>query len=289
MLIIGLDMGGTTTKGILLSESGILAKTVVVASDPLAAAAGAIGKLLTEKEVDVKDVEAIALSGGRTKPLPTEILGLPVRKVDEIEAVGRGGAYLSRMKESVVVSAGTGTAVVEVRMKDFKCEIRHLGGTAVGAGTLLGLGRLLLRRTSINSLMDMARRGNPKNVDLTVGDIVGGPVGRLNQDVTASNFGKVGDDVKPEDIAAGLINMVGQVIGTVGLFAAKSVGLENNVVLVGGLMTHDLLTEAVMKPFNLFGGKAIIPEDPQFATAIGAGLKVLSTYAHPLGERDESR
>ena len=288
LLIIGLDMGGTTTKGVLASESGILAKTVVVASDPLAAAAGAIGKLLTDKGVKLDDVEAVALSGGRTKPLPDRILGLPVREVDEIEAVGRGGAYLAGMKECVVVSAGTGTAVVEVRIDGARCRVRHLGGTAVGAGTLLGLGRLLLRRTSIASLMEMARRGNPKNVDLTVGDIVGGPVGRLDPDVTASNFGKVGDDVKPEDIAAGLVNMVGQVIGTVGLFAAKSVGLEERVVLVGGLMTHELLVKAAMKPFNLFGGSAIVPKDPQFATAIGASLKVLATYTSPLGERHEA-
>ncbi len=288
MMIIGLDMGGTTTKGVLVSESGIIAKTVVVASDPLAAAAGAIGKLLTEGGIGLNDVEAVALSGGRTKPLPDRILGLPVRKVDEIEAVGRGGAYLAGSTECVVVSAGTGTAVVEVRIDSERCRVRHLGGTAVGAGTLLGLGRLLLRRTSISSLMEMAKKGDPRNVDLTVGDIVGGPVGRLDPDVTASNFGKVGDDVRPEDIAAGLVNMVGQVIGTVGLFAAKSVGLDERVVLVGGLMTHDLLVKAVLKPFNLFGGKAVVPENPQFATAIGASLKVLAMYTSPLGERYEA-
>lgn len=289
MLIVGLDMGGTTTKGMLVSESGILAKAVVAASDPLAAAAGAVGKLLTEEGIAIEDVEAIALSGGRIRSLPTKILGLPVKEVDEIEAVGRGGAYLAGMREVVVVSAGTGTAVVEVRMRESNCEIRHLGGTAVGAGTLLGLGMLLLRRTSVDSLMEMARRGNPRNVDLTVGDIVGGPVGRLDPDVTASNFGKVGDDVRPEDVAAGLVNMVGQVIGTVGLFAAKSVGLENNVVLVGGLMAHDLLAKAAMKPFNLFGGRAIIPRDPQFATAIGAALNLLVACTSPLGEGHESQ
>ncbi|MCD6348748.1 MAG: pantothenate kinase, partial [Candidatus Korarchaeota archaeon] len=68
MLIIGLDMGGTTTKGVLVSESGILAKTVVVASDPLAAAAGAMGKLVSDQGIEISDVEAIALSGGKMKP-----------------------------------------------------------------------------------------------------------------------------------------------------------------------------------------------------------------------------
>ncbi len=286
MFIIGLDMGGTTTKGVLISESGIIGKTIVVASDPLAAAAGAIGKLVSEHGISINNIEAIALTGGRTKPLPRRILGLQVREVDEIEAVGRGGAFLAGMKRCVVASAGTGTAVVEVRIDSGRCEVRHLGGTGVGAGTLLGLGRLLLRRTSITSLMEMAKKGDPRNVDLTVGDIVGGPVGKLEPSVTASNFGKVGDDVRPEDIAAGLVNMVGQVIGTVAFFAARSVNLENEIVLVGGLMIHDLVVKAVMKPLSLFGGHAIVPEDPQFATSIGASLKVLASFTSPLGERD---
>ncbi len=276
MLIVGLDMGGTTTKAVLISESKIHGRTVVVASDPLAAAAGAIGKLLSELGIPMSEVEAIASSGGKTKPLPPKILGLEVVEIDEIEAVGVGGLFLSGTNEGVVVSAGTGTAVVEVRRDDNRTVVRHLGGTGVGAGTLSGLGRLLLRRTSVNSIIELASRGDPRNVDLTVGDIVGGPIGLLTPDVTASNFGKVGDVVSPEDVAAGLVNMVGQVIGTVAFFAAKSVGLHDRIILVGGLVTHEPVLRAILKPIRLFGGKATVPKDPQFATAIGAALRLLA-------------
>ncbi len=269
-------MGGTTTKAVLISESKIQGKTVVVASDPLAAAAGAVGKLLSELGISISEVEAIASSGGKTKPLPPKILGLEVVEIDEIEAVGVGGLFLSGVNEGVVVSAGTGTAVVEVRRDDNRTLVRHLGGTGVGAGTLSGLGRLLLRRTSVNSIIELASNGDPRNVDLTVGDIVGGPIGLLTPDVTASNFGKVGDVTSPEDVAAGLVNMVGQVIGTVSFFAAKSVGLQDRIILVGGLVTHEPVLRAILKPIRLFGGKAIVPKDPQFATAIGAALRLLT-------------
>ena len=269
-------MGGTTTKAVLISESKIQGKTVVVASDPLAAAAGAVGKLLSELGISISEVEAIASSGGKTKPLPPKILGLEVVEIDEIEAVGVGGLFLSGVNEGGVVSAGTGTAVVEVRRDDNRTLVRHLGGTGVGAGTLSGLGRLLLRRTSVNSIIELASNGDPRNVDLTVGDIVGGPIGLLTPDVTASNFGKVGDVTSPEDVAAGLVNMVGQVIGTVSFFAAKSVGLQDRIILVGGLVTHEPVLRAILKPIRLFGGKAIVPKDPQFATAIGAALRLLT-------------
>lgn len=276
MLIVGLDMGGTTTKGVLVSERGVLHKVLIASSDPLAAAAGAFGKIVTNAGVSVGDVSSIAVSGGRVRALPDRLFGIPLVEVDEIEAIGRGGAFLAGLGECVVTSAGTGTAIVEVRRRGSEYHVRHLGGTGVGGGTLLGLSKLLLGRSSVESLLDLAARGNPKRIDLTVGDIVGGPIGKLDVEATASNFGKVGDYNEPEDIAAALVNMVGQVIGTVSLFAAKSVGLEERIVLVGGLASYELLVEAISRPIELFGGKLISPIDPQYATAIGASLKLFS-------------
>ncbi|MEM2811239.1 MAG: type II pantothenate kinase [Candidatus Korarchaeum sp.] len=276
MLIIGLDMGGTTTKGVLLSERGVMHRILVVSSDPLAAAAGAVGKIVTDAGLSIGDISSIAVSGGRVRSLPDRLFGLPLMEVDEIEAIGRGGAFLAKLDECVVVSAGTGTAVVEVRRRDSGYYVRHLGGTGIGGGTLLGLSKLLLSRSSVESVLELAANGNSRNVDLTVGDIVGGPIGKLDAGATASNFGKVGDYNRPEDIAAALINMVGQVIGTVSLFAAKSVGLEDRIVLVGGLASYELLVEAISRPIDLFGGKLISPTEPQYATAIGASLKLLS-------------
>lgn len=277
LFLIGLDMGGTTTKGVLTSESGVLQKATVVSSDPLAAAAGTVGKLLHEAGLETRDLEAIAVSGGKARFLPERLFGIQLVEVDEIEAIGRGGAFLARLDECVVVSGGTGTAVVEVRKRDSGYDVKHLGGTGVGGGTLLGLGKLLLGRSSVESLLEIASMGNAKNVDLTVGDIVGGPIGKLDADATASNFGKLEDDSRAEDLAAALVNMVGQVIGTVSFFAAKSVSLEGRIVFVGGLASHDLIVEAVRRPIRLFGGDLFVPRDPQYATAIGASLKLLSS------------
>jgi type II pantothenate kinase len=277
MYIIGLDMGGTTTKGVLLSERGVGLKTLVISSDPLAAAAGTIGKILTQGGLNVNDVGAIAVSGGKVRSLPKRILGLPLFEVDEIEAIGRGGAFLAKLGECVVTSAGTGTAIVEVRERNSGYDVRHLGGTGIGGGTLLGLGKLLLGRSSIESLLELASRGSSDNLDLKVGDIVGGPVGKLDVNATASNFGKLVDDARLEDIAAALVNMVGQVIGVTSLFAAKSVGLEDKIVLVGGLASYEQIVEAIKKPIKLFGGSLIVPEDPQYATALGASLKLFSS------------
>ena len=44
-MIVGIDIGGSTTDAVLLNEAAVIVETIET-SDPLAAAAGALGKLL---------------------------------------------------------------------------------------------------------------------------------------------------------------------------------------------------------------------------------------------------
>ena len=92
-----------------------------------------------------------------------------------------------------MVSLGTGTAIVSVN----KTEIRHVSGTGVGGGTLLGLAKHMLGVSGLDTLEAMADRGDLHRVDLSVRDIAGGPIGDLPPGTTAANFGKIGSDATP--------------------------------------------------------------------------------------------
>ena len=272
MIIIGLDIGGSMTKSILIENGEIKGSVQVTASGPLVSAAGAIGKITEDLGVELSSIDLISCTGGGSKKIGSSFLGLKTVRVDEIEAIGLGGLALSGLNEAVVSSIGTGTAIVSVR-KDKNIATRHLGGTGIGGGTLVGLSKLLLNRSSIEGFFELARKGNFRNVDLTIMDIVGGPIGRLPADTTASNFGNVGDGTRLEDIAAGLLNMVGQVIGTVTYFAAKAEGLEEKIVFIGSLPTIREFSEILISTVSLLGGKAIVPEMASYATAFGAAIK----------------
>ena len=73
------------------------------------------------------------------------------------------------------------------------------------------------------------------------------------------------------DIALGIINMIFETIGMMGIFAARSEGVEN-IVLTGNLSRLTQANEIFMSLKELFGVNFIIPENSQFATAIGAAL-----------------
>ena len=157
--------------------------------------------------------ERICVTGGQHRKLPDEIDGVPVVKSGEIDSIGRGGLALAKLDEALVVSAGSGTAMIAAR----KTECRHVTGSAVGGGTLLGLCRLLLGTGDVQTINDLALQGDSNKVDLTLIEATGGAIGKLPADANAVNFGRVAalevdevDGLRREDIAAGVAVLVGQ-------------------------------------------------------------------------------
>jgi type II pantothenate kinase len=273
-MIVGIDIGGSTTKAVAY-QNGIVGKTSVITTDPYAAAAGALGKLFSEMDQDLDDIRRIALTGGVSLRMSSELLGIPVSKIEEMKAVGLGGIELTGKEEALVVSMGTGTAVLAVR--DHGARIDHIGGTGVGGGTLIGLSRCMLNKYEIDTLWKLARSGDLGKIDLSVKDIRGGSVGFLPETATASNFGKISDDASEADFALGVVNMVGQVIGTIASFAAKQSGLEDCVVLVGKVAANEEITRIVRDVGKLYGIGMTVPDNPDYCTALGAAVAVRSS------------
>jgi type II pantothenate kinase len=88
----------------------------------------------------------------------------------------------------LVVSVGTGTSVL---LADGLSTSR-LGGTALGGGTVVGLGAALLGSSRFEEIADLATRGDRRRVDLLVSDIYRAGEFPLASDLTAANFGRLG-------------------------------------------------------------------------------------------------
>lgn len=186
----------------------------------------------------------------------------------EFACLGKGGLYLSGLKSAVVVSCGTGTAVVWSRKNQ---PVVHLGGTGVGGGTLQGLGMLILKTDSVEKIFELAKKGQKEKVDLTVGDILGTGIGLLKPETTAANFGKLKSRGKA-DLAQALVNMVGEVIGMTACLAAGKTP-EKKIVFCGLVATNKLMQEVIGGVCQMFQLEAVFPKHGGFATAIGAGIK----------------
>ena len=274
--VIGIDVGGSTTKivGFRKNEQGrvLIDPLFVRATDAITSVYGAFGKFTMQNDLSLSDIDRVLMTGVGSSFMDKPIYSLNCRKVSEFECVGRGGLYLSGLDEAVVVSMGTGTAIIHAKNVDGVTETKYLGGTGVGGGTLLGLSRKMLGVDTIEHLEQLAELGNLENVDLRICDISRDNNFQINSNLTASNFGKLSDIANANDVALGISNMVAETIAMLSIFAARSFGV-GTVVLTGNLTTLPSIVNAFVGLEKNFGIKFLIPENAQFATVIGAALE----------------
>lgn len=268
-MIVGIDIGGTTTKIVGFHNNEIVDLLTIKASDPITSASGALGKLMYTNGLKLNDIKKIAITGVGASYIDSDILGIPVTKVNEFEAIGLGGAHLSDLDKIIVLSLGTGSAIVQV----VNGQISHLGGTGVGGGTLIGLSEAIFGISDFNEIIAMAEKGSLENVDLTIGDISKGMVGHLIEDITASNFGKLNIKATANDKALGILNLIFQTICVLTQFASSATGIKD-IVVTGKLGNIEVGKDIINKltNFKSFDGNYIFPENSEYSTALGAAI-----------------
>ena len=273
-VILGIDIGGSTTKIVGLKENQqVVGMHRVQADGPLTSLYGALGSFMTVHHLDLSDVKRIVLTGVGASYVEGNIYGIPTIKVEEFTAVGTGGLALSGQDRAVVVSMGTGTAFIWA--DNATGERCHMGGSGVGGGTLAGLCQLLCGTKQFDLVQKMSNEGRIDKIDLNVGDITKGGYTTLPNDITAANFGNVSDDASHSDLATGVVNMVFQSIGTSAVFACRAKGCQT-VVLTGFMTVLDQCRPCFDLFTRLHGIRFIVPENATYATCIGAALSSFS-------------
>jgi len=268
-MILGIDVGGSTTKIVGLKPTGeCIGMMQVEAGDQVTSAFGAFGKFTSAHKLPIGSIQKIMITGVGASYLESGMYNIPTKRVDEFLAIGLGGLNLANLTQAIIVSVGTGTALVRATQD----SIAHLGGSGVGGGTLINLAERFAGAHSFASITHLAASGQLSAVDLRLSDISKETIGNLPPYTTVSNFGNIQDTVTPADITLGLINMIFESIGMMAVFATLNDTVKD-IVLIGSLSVFDhastvLDTLAKLHPNNRF----YIPQDAIFATAVGAAL-----------------
>lgn len=265
-IILGIDIGGSTTKIVVFEANKKVVDTLQVkANDQITSLYGAIGAILYKNKLSLKKVSKIVLTGVGATLINGNVYDIPTYKVNEFEAIGIGGLMLSELDEALVVSMGTGTAFVRA----IKDKATHIGGSGVGGGTLLGLSSKLINENDIEAIIALANNGDLNNVDLSIGEISNTDILSLPATATASNFGKIKSIANTSDMAFGLLNMVFQTVGMLAVFACLDTKTKN-VVVTGSMATLPQARPLFSEVGAIHNITFIIPENAAYATAIGA-------------------
>lgn len=262
-----IDFGASNTDVVLRRGDTLQHWTIPTEGQP---DESRVRRALAAGGLTVQDLSWLALTGGNRSALGESLDGRLLHQVAEVDAIGRGGLALAGLESAVVTSAGSGTAVIAATA----AGARHVTGTGVGGGTLVGLARLLLGTVDPQEIDALAQQGSDTTLNLTIGEILGHAIGALPPDTTAVNFGRVARhavDASREDAAAALVNMVGQVIAIVAINAARAQQLEH-AVIVGHLTDLQSVRRTFETVAQFYGATIRIPERGGQATALGALL-----------------
>ncbi len=265
-MIAALDWGGSWADAVLWD--GRLEGTFSVPSRQTTAE-DLLGGVVRNNGVPLEKIRLVAATGGDSRKVGPSVLGKPSKFFSELECIALGASNLSGLSEAVAVSCGTGTAVVYYTLEG-GLQALHLGGTGVGGGTLEGLAKMLLD-VEVEKLEGLAAK-TKETLDLTVADIVGGGIGVVPGDATASNFGKVNGDFSREKAARSLLYLAAETVATVASLASEKVGC-NDLVFTGRVASNKLFQERLSITAKIYGKKAFYLEKGEYATAIGAALK----------------
>ena len=219
------------------------------------------------------DVNLLAVTGGKHLSLGDKIESTKIIHVNEIDAIGKGAINLSGLNTDnpiIIVSAGSGTACILSQDGNFM----HCSGTGVGGGTVLGLSKLLLDTVDPVEIAKLAQAGNESEVDLILEDVVSGPIGLLPSDTTAVNFGKIPKldaEISRQDIAAGIVNLVGQTAARIATSVATTFNAKE-IVVVGRSPSFKGLKNSLEQAASIMGFSPHFPENGEYASALGALL-----------------
>ena len=280
-IALGVDLGGSATKIVALdlnaappptgkpvsaAAGDALVATRLVPNAQAADALACIDRFARDHGLD-GGVSLVAATGVGAERLPPAVLGSPVARIAEFQAVGRGGLALAGLQRALVVSVGTGTSLV---LAD-STAARHLGGSGMGGSALVGLGRLLLDEDDPERIAALASRGDAGAVDLRVGDLCAEEIPGLPRELTAANFGKAAASSSRCDRAAALVDMVCEVVGMMAVFACKGTDVSD-AVFTGTFSATPRLSEVAGTLGSRHGLRLAVPVHAPFATAVGAVL-----------------
>ena len=274
-LAAAIDFGISNTDVVVRRRGDLITWSQPYARDPDPAS---VRELLATHAVDLDDLARLAVTGGRHRVLPDAIGDTQVVKINEVQAIGRGGQALlglegdARDTSLMVASCGSGTALIKAQGDSYA----HVSGSAVGGGTMLGLARLILGTMDPLEIEAWAAQGDRNGADLSLADVITGPIGSLPADATAVNFGRLGrrsfhGEVSREDLAAALVNLIAQTIALITINAARAQGCEQ-VVLTGHMVDMSTFREVVGLVGQYYAAELKVVDRPGYATAIGALL-----------------
>jgi predicted CoA-substrate-specific enzyme activase len=250
---VGIDVGSTTTKGVLLDSSGkILDKSLMLTgASAILAVEKTLQNISSSSNIDLNDIPVISTGYGRAR------VELAEKSVTEITCHSVGVHHINPDIRLLIDVGGQDAKVIRIgpsgRPEDFELNDKCSAGT----GRFLEVMARVLE-VSIDELGPLALKSdNPSSISSTCTVFAESEV-----------IGHIGAGESAADIAAGIhVSMVSKISAL-----AKRVGVKEPVCVTGGVALNPAFRHHLGKQL---GVGLWVPDDPQLTGALGAAVIAL--------------
>lgn len=250
---VGIDVGSTTTKGVLLDSSGtIVAKSLMqTGASAVQAVEKTLQKISSLSEIDLNRVPVISTGYGRAR------VELAEKSVTEITCHSVGVHHINPEIRLLIDVGGQDAKVIRIgpsgRPEDFELNDKCSAGT----GRFLEVMARVLE-VSLDDLGPLALQSQtPSSISSTCTVFAESEV-----------IGHIGAGESAANIAAGVhVSMVSKISSL-----AKRVGVKEPVCVTGGVALNPAFIHYLS---DQLGVEIWVPEEPQLTGALGAAVIAL--------------
>lgn len=250
MIKAGIDIGAETTKAVIMSDGKVLSRSITPTGlEQLEAVEKALADALSKAHLKREDLKAIVTTGVGRKSIP-----FSTSDVTEIAAAAKGAIFLYPAARTVIDVGAEESRAIKVDANGKVADFAKNEKCAAGVGAFVAsMSRALeMKVEDMGKISLQSNKDIPMNVTCVV---------FAESEVVSLIHAKT---PKP-DIA----RAIHDAIATRTTSMARRIGMEKDVVLIGGVAKNPGVVDSLKRHLQT---DVIIPEDPEFVTALGAAI-----------------
>ncbi|ACA43530.1 2-hydroxyisocaproyl-CoA dehydratase activator HadI [Clostridium botulinum] len=250
MYTMGLDIGSTTSKGVIIKDGKEIVASVLVpvgtgTSGPLKL----IKELKEKSNLTEKDIEKTVVTGyGRIQYKDAD------KQISELSCHAKGVAFLIPGARTIIDIGGQDAKAMKLNDKGKLINFIMNDKCAAGTGRFLDVMAGVLE-TDVSKLGEISEKST-KEVSIS---------STCTVFAESEVISHLSANAKKEDIVAGIHTSVVRRVSTL----AMRVGIEDQVVMVGGVARNKGIVKAMEKEL---GHDIKVPELAQLTGALGAAI-----------------
>ncbi|KGO14213.1 2-hydroxyisocaproyl-CoA dehydratase activator HadI [Clostridium botulinum] len=250
MYTMGLDIGSTTSKGVIIKDGKEIVASVLVPVGTGTSGPLKLVKELKEKSnLKEKDIEKTVVTGyGRIQYKDAD------KQISELSCHAKGVAFLIPGARTIIDIGGQDAKAMKLNNKGKLINFIMNDKCAAGTGRFLDVMAGVLE-TDVSKLGEISEKST-KEVSIS---------STCTVFAESEVISHLSANAKKEDIVAGIHTSVVRRVSTL----AMRVGIEDQVVMVGGVARNKGIVKAMEKEL---GHDIKVPELAQLTGALGAAI-----------------